>query len=128
MKLFESSRWFGAFKPSADNGATAVTDLAGTEIRPLPIGDNGRHRERAKGLEPSTSSLGSNGPAVVSDATKRLTPMPPAACTNACTSEPKTAHAELLESLAAALRGSFSTDECRRLAGLLTGEQSEGNA
>ena len=33
-------------------------------------------------------------------------------------------HAELLESLAAALRESLLADECRRLAGLLSKEQS----
>jgi len=50
-----------------------------------------------------------------------------AVCTRVCTSEPKTVHAELLESLAAALSGSLSDDECRRLAALLTSDKSEGN-
>ena len=40
---------------------------------------------------------------------------------------PKTGHAETLESLAAALRKSLSGDECRRLAELLAKEQGEGN-
>ncbi len=35
----------------------------------------------------------------------------------------QTGHAETLESLAAALRKTLPADECRRLAGLITGEQ-----
>jgi len=50
-----------------------------------------------------------------------------AVCTRVCTSEPKTVHAELLESLAAALSGTLPADDCRRLAELLTRTPSEGN-
>jgi len=47
-------------------------------------------------------------------------------CTSVCTNNPKTGHAETLESLAAALRESLPIDECRRLAGLLAKEQGGG--
>ena len=36
--------------------------LPHSELRPLSTGDNGRQNERAKGFEPSTSSLGSTYP------------------------------------------------------------------
>ena len=54
----------------------------------------------------------------LSDAGKGLTNEPPAACTNACTSETQ----KLLEVLAATLR-SLSDEDMARLAELLEGEE-----
>ena len=51
-----------------------------------------------------------------------------AVCTRVCTNEPEMGHDELLESLAAALRGSVPDDDCRRLAELLTNSYCEENA
>ena len=45
------------------------------------------------GLEPVTSSLSSNEPPPAGGAGKGLTSTPPAACTNACTSEAENANA-----------------------------------
>ena len=48
-----------------------------------------------------------------------------AVCTRVCTSDSKTGHADLLESLAAVLQGSLSVDDCRRMAELLASRRSE---
>ena len=61
---------------------------------PLSMQDNGRQEKRAKGFEPSTSSLGSYPLPNPSVDITALTPKPSAACTNACTSEGENTNAE----------------------------------
>ncbi len=66
--------------------AFVVSRIAVKRKQPQSSGDHGCQKERAKGLEPSTSSLGSGGLRDLSDANKGLTSSDPAACTAACTS------------------------------------------
>ena len=70
-----------------------------------------------RGFEPLTSALRTQRSSNLSDAGKGLTDEPPAACTNACTSETQ----KLLEVLAATLR-SLSDEDRARLAELIQGE------
>ena len=70
-----------------------------------------------RGFEPLTSALRTQRSSNLSEAGKGLTDEPPAACTNACTSETQ----KLLEVLAATLR-SLSDEDRARLAELIQGE------
>ena len=70
-----------------------------------------------RGFEPLTSALRTQRSSNLSDAGKGLTDEPPAACTNACTSETQ----KLLEVLAATLR-SLSDEDRARLAELIQRE------
>ena len=70
-----------------------------------------------RGFEPLTSALRTQRSSNLSGAGKGLTNEPPAACTNACTSETQ----KLLEVLAATLR-SLSDEDRSRLAELIEGE------
>jgi hypothetical protein len=49
------------------------------------------------GIEPATSWMQTSTASVTSEDTKALAPSDPAACTAACTSEPKNANADALE-------------------------------
>lgn len=53
--------------------------------------------ERETGIEPATTSLGSNNAPVVSDNSKALTPTPSPVCTRVCTSKPENDNADPLE-------------------------------
>ena len=102
---------------------------------------NGLRQERETGLEPATSSLGSNRLTVASENPQGLTPTLPAACTAASTSEPENDNAgtadggrdegegtdqgDRLDKLAAALL-TLSPAERERLAAMLTGHQGDG--
>ena len=70
-----------------------------------------------RGFEPLTSALRTQRYSNLSDAGKGLRDEPPAACTNACTSETQ----KLLEVLAATLR-SLSDEDRARLAELIQRE------
>ena len=70
-----------------------------------------------RGFEPLTSALRTQRYSNLSDAGKGLRDEPPAACTNACTSETQ----KLLEVLAATLR-SLSDEDRARLAELIQGD------
>ena len=70
-----------------------------------------------RGLEPLTSALRTQRSSNLSDADKGLRDEPPAACTNACTSETQ----KLLKVLAATLK-SLSDEDRARLTELIQGE------
>ena len=70
-----------------------------------------------RGFEPLTSALRTQRSSNLSEAGKGLTDEPPAACTNACTSETQ----KLLELLAATLK-SLSDEDRARLAELIQRE------
>jgi len=61
---------------------------------PLTTAVNGLLEERETGIEPATTSLGSNDAPVISDDSKALTSTPLDACTCACTSEPENDNAD----------------------------------
>ena len=87
------------------DGAESSTadDVSGAGViqkHPLPCADSGCELVDLRGLEPLTSALRTQRSSNLSEAGKGLTNEPPAACTNACTSETQ----KLLEVLAATLR------------------------
>ena len=86
---------------------------------PPSTGDEGSELVGVIGFEPTTSCSQSRHAQDPSEAGKGLTDEPPAACTNACTSETQ----KLLELLAATLK-SLSDEDRARLAELL--EEEEG--
>ena len=84
---------------------------------PPSAGDEGSELVGVIGFEPTTSCSQSRHAQDPSEAGKGLTDEPPAACTNACTSETQ----KLLELLAATLR-SLSDEDRARLAELIQRE------
>jgi len=103
-------------------------------IRPRIAGKPKGRLERAKGFEPSTSSLGSSEhPDVTIDNKGLTTPLPPA-CTTACTSNPENPHesppegtpAALTADALAALVRQLSPEERARLAEMLIGNGETG--
>jgi integrase len=136
----------GSASASAFSDAVAVSAYPVNEKDPLTPAVNGSSKERETGFEPATSSLGSCALPVVSGNQQRLTTTGFPACTNACTSDRKTATpalsttdqntarddhqankgegvaaADPLAVLAAAL-AVLSPGDRGRLVGLLTGE------
>jgi hypothetical protein len=65
-----------------------------TKENPLSVADDGWRKKRAKGLEPSTSSLGSNTPPIISGNQQEVALSTSAVCTPVCTSEGELAHSE----------------------------------
>ena len=73
-------------------------------------------------VELATSTMSTSESSIVSNDTKQLTKGVATVCTRVCTSDAN------LQQTAAELRRQFSADECRRLASLLTANQTEGGA
>jgi len=110
--------WF----PRWSLGTRESAELVNRKLPPS-IADNGSSPERATRLELATFSFGSCRMTAVTVAVTTLTETPSGACTNACTRK-QDSDQETLETLAADLRRRLSVGDCRRLAELLTGEQT----
>jgi len=103
----------------ADDNANVVSLSAVKRKQPLPTADNGCLKERAKGLEPSTNSLGSCNDRVLSEKDKGLAPTGTPVCTRVCTSEPEKEHDAALRSIVDRLRAELPGDQLARLAAML---------
>ena len=102
------------------SGSPTADGVSGGGVKrrlPPSTADEGSELVGVIGFEPTTSCSQSRNAQDPSEAGKGLTDEPPAACTNACTSETQ----KLLEVLAATLR-SLSDEDRARLAELIQGD------
>jgi hypothetical protein len=109
-----------ASKKSAESGDSVTTK------NPLTIPVNGCTEWALRGSNPRPHGCDTASPPTDPQAEQSVTPTPSAACTTACTSEPKNAHGIDLDRLAAELMKLPKDERARLLAKLLA--KGEGEA